>query len=329
MPVTTPTKELIVVRRLARSDLGLFAAHREEVRSKQRAININAGIARQLFSAAAFDSESVTLQCTCTYRGTVVRAPRLLGKSHKNWRLGGPRIEGEIFRDVAVDDFVLLRSVEGNDGSSPIAIGFVTASHDSVKHHGLAGLVSDSLETGMALFRADADGFDDYLPLCPREYIAVRSLAESDLGLFTEHREGLYGRQRAFNINTSIAREMIDPSVYERRGENYQVVCRFGTRESRGTRPLKKVGKNWRLGGPKMDGKEFARLDAKDFLLIRSFQWNDGSQPIALTLIGRKTQAMIHTGLVTFLTDRLHNSMTIVADSDPAFAQLAKYCPGS
>ena len=57
-----PQNEVIVVRSLTDSDLGLFAAHRPTTASKQRAININATIAQQLLASELIDREEAHVE---------------------------------------------------------------------------------------------------------------------------------------------------------------------------------------------------------------------------------------------------------------------------
>lgn len=152
-------RELIVVRSLTDSDLGIFAAHRAAARSKQRAININAPIARRMLSAQAFEQGGVTLDCYCSYRGTGDHAQRYFGKVGKNWRFGGNKIEGEPFGSLDSKDFVLIRTVAGNDGSQPVHVSFVGRAHDRVAHAGIAAIVQSSLEQSMVAYDEGTENF--------------------------------------------------------------------------------------------------------------------------------------------------------------------------
>ena len=161
--------EIIIVRSLTESDLGLFAAHRRATRSKQRAININSSIARKLLSLTLYKRGKVNLNCICVFEDAVVREVRRFGKTHKNWRLGGKKIEGEIFARLDSKDFVLIRSVIGNNGSYPVTITFVSRHTDRVLHAGLAAIVGRKLTNSMMVYEEGVDGFDSIADHCPSQ----------------------------------------------------------------------------------------------------------------------------------------------------------------
>ncbi len=158
--------ELIVVRSLTESDLGIFAAHRAFATSKQRAININSSIARQLLSTPLFEQGGGQIDCICIFGSTRIEGPRHFGKIHKNWRLGGPKIEGKAFADLDSKDFVLLRSVAANDGTHPITITFVSRKTDRVVHAGLVAIVEKVLDRSMVSYDEGTPGFNDLARYC-------------------------------------------------------------------------------------------------------------------------------------------------------------------
>lgn len=159
--------EIIVVRSLAGSDLGLFAAHRSNARSKQRAININAPVAQALLDDAGFQAGGATLQCTCLFGDICVKGPRLLSKVHKNWRLGGSKIEGAEFGQLDARDFALIRSPRHNDGSKPVTIAFYSRNSDRVVHAGIAAIVERHLNRSTAMFDEGSDAFVGLSRYCP------------------------------------------------------------------------------------------------------------------------------------------------------------------
>ncbi len=165
--MSNESPEVIIVRSLAESDLGLFAAHRKAARSKQRAININSSIARKFLSPAVYKLGKTKLNCICVFGDTVVREARRFGKTHKNWRLGGKKIEGEIFATLDSKDFALIRSVAGNDGSYPVTITFVSRHTNRVVHAGLAAVVERKLTDSMTIFEEGVDGFGSIAEHCP------------------------------------------------------------------------------------------------------------------------------------------------------------------
>ncbi len=158
--------EVIIVRSLTESDLGLFAAHRECSRSKQRAININASVAKVLVSEDVFNSGGCEFDCACRLGNVAVRGRRWLGKIHKNWRLGGKKIEGEAFSHLDSKDFVLIRSAIGNDGKLPVDVTFICKKTDRVVHAGIAAIVESHLKDSMAVYRNDEMGFNDLIAFC-------------------------------------------------------------------------------------------------------------------------------------------------------------------
>lgn len=129
-----PEQEIICIRALTSSDLGWFAVHRPTTASKQRAVNINADIAARLLSSRAFEAGGVELSCKCLYPGAEHKEKRRLWKVGKNWRLGGPKLEGEAFQEVREGDFLLLRSPLRNDGDKEISFSFISAAVDPETH---------------------------------------------------------------------------------------------------------------------------------------------------------------------------------------------------
>jgi hypothetical protein len=325
--VSEHPKELIVVRQLVSSDLGLFDAQRSRVRSKQRALNINAVIAARMLSPAILAAGTATIECTCVYRGRIIREPRKLKKTHKNWRLGGKKITGEEFAGLRPGDFAVIRCSEGNDGGTPLAMSFVSQAHDSLEHSGLAKILVQKLTDGMAVFDGGTEDFTAFMHLCPRELIVIRSLAESDLGVFSAHRPAVASKQRAFNINARIVRQMLSPPVFDAGGADFDCPCAFKSRSTTEMRPLKKSSKNWRLGGAKFEWPEFKELGCKDFLLIRSVEWNDGKYPLALSFVTKKNQRVAHAGLADKAS--FTHSMAAIVVGTPLAGLVAKYCPGS
>ena len=160
------TPEIIVVRSLVESDLGLFAAHRAAAKSKQRALNVNADIARLLLSKEAFDAGGANLNCVCAYGDVLVRGSRRLGKSSKNWRLGGHKIEGKVFAELDCKDLALIRTRAGNDGTQSVTIVFISKARDRVVHAGLAAILERQLDGSMAAFEEGDTEFDDLAIHC-------------------------------------------------------------------------------------------------------------------------------------------------------------------
>lgn len=157
-----------MVRSLADSDLGLFGAHRSALKSKQRALNINASVASMLVSQDIYKAK-ITTKYTCEiffndYHETSTRS---IGKSGKNWRLGGNKIDDKNFSVLDSRDFALIRSIENNDGTHPIEIVFISKVQQSKTHKKIVRLVEPTIKGSMALYREDSAGFSDLAEMFP------------------------------------------------------------------------------------------------------------------------------------------------------------------
>ncbi|MGN6569215.1 MAG: DNA double-strand break repair nuclease NurA [Flavipsychrobacter sp.] len=159
-------KEVIIVRSLTDSDLGIFAAQRPNVISKQRALNINANIAKRLFKLG-LNGKGIQFDCRIIYKDIIVDSRRHFGKSGKNWRLGGKKINGNEFGDIDSKDFALIRSVEHNDGSHPIDILFISRSKNPAKHAQIVKLIESTLKNSMIVFLEGSFGFNELAILFP------------------------------------------------------------------------------------------------------------------------------------------------------------------
>ena len=164
---STFRKEIIIVRSLTTSDLGLFAALRFTATSKQRAMNINASMADRLFSLEILNRGEAYLDCRIIFGEYTDDGRRHFGKSHKNWRLGGNKIEGDEFASLDSRDFALIRSVEKNDGSAPLTILFISRKEQRLKHAAIVRLVESTIRDSMAVFEAETAGFRDLAIMFP------------------------------------------------------------------------------------------------------------------------------------------------------------------
>jgi len=162
-----PDNELIIVRSLTDSDLGLFAAHRKNVRSKQRAFNINADNAQRLLSKEIFEGAGRHMPCCIHFGETKIESERHIGKVGKNWRLGGYKIPGVEFINLDSKDFALIRSVANNDGSSVITILLLSRTLERQKHAEVVRLVELVMKRSMALFMEGSAGFPELAALFP------------------------------------------------------------------------------------------------------------------------------------------------------------------
>lgn len=159
--------ELIIVRSLTDSDLGLFSVHRPNVRSKQRAFNINADNAQRLLSREIFDGAGRRIPCCVHFGDIKIESERHIGKVGKNWRLGGYKIPGADFINLDSKDFALIRSVANNDGNSVITILLLSKTCERQKHAEVVRLVELVMKRSMALFMEGSAGFPELAALFP------------------------------------------------------------------------------------------------------------------------------------------------------------------
>lgn len=158
------------------------------------------------------------------------------------------------------------------------------------------------------------------------EIIVVRSLTESDLGLFAAHRAAATSKQRAIQMNVPVVRRLLSDEAFARGEVELSSTCAFGDTVNHDDRWLGKTGKNWRLGGNQIKGEVFAQLDCKDFLLLRSKAGNNGDTPITITFISRSTDRLLHAGLVAIVEKTLSSSMSVFEEADALFSSIARYC---
>lgn len=159
------------------------------------------------------------------------------------------------------------------------------------------------------------------------EVIVVRSLAESDLGIFSAHRVHATSKQRAIALTTPVARVLLSPRLYAAKGSRMDVICVYGLSGIRELRHIGKVGKNWRLGGRKIEAGACAFLDGKDFVLLRTVKQNDGDLPLLMTFVGRQRERLLHAGIVASLEGRFTDSTAILEQGTDAFEALADAFP--
>jgi hypothetical protein len=159
------------------------------------------------------------------------------------------------------------------------------------------------------------------------EIIVVRSLAESDLGIFSMHRLSATSKQRAIALTTPVARRLLSERLFAIGGDDLDLICVYGGYGNRELRNIGKVGKNWRLGGRKITANACAFLDSKDFVLLRSVAGNDGNYPILMTFIGRQRERLLHAGVVASLAQGFRDSVAVVSSGSDSFAALSAAFP--
>ncbi|SRR5579883_29664 len=155
------------------------------------------------------------------------------------------------------------------------------------------------------------------------EIILIRSLTDSDLGIFAAHRASASSKQRAININAPVAQRLLSPAAYAVGGAMLDCIISFGELQERSARILSKVHKNWRLGGNKIEGLAFAQLDSADFMLLRSPEHNDGTAPVSINFIARTTNPALHAKISGLVAYRLAGSMTVYDENDADYATIS------
>ncbi len=158
------------------------------------------------------------------------------------------------------------------------------------------------------------------------EIIIVRSLTNSDLGIFAAHRVSATSKQRAININAPAAERLLTPRLYREGGTQLDCIVSFQNVQQRSTRDFSKVHKNWRLGGNKLEGGKYAQIDSADFLLLRSSEHNDGTLPVSIRFVSRATDKELHARIVGLVAYRLTGSVTVYTENDADFALFAAAC---
>lgn len=159
------------------------------------------------------------------------------------------------------------------------------------------------------------------------EIIIARSLAESDLGIFSMHRLSARSKQRAIALTTPVARRLLSERLFLAGGDDLEFICVYGGYGNRELRNIGKVGKNWRLGGRKITANACAFLDSKDFVLLRSVAGNDCDHPILMTFVGRQRERLLHAGIVASLADDFRDSVAVATAGSEAFKALSAAFP--
>lgn len=160
-----PTQKFLLVRLLAESDLGWFAALRAALnelgKGRQRAIQVNGRIISQVLTPEQVDAKEVQLQATCRLTGTTT--VRVLNKSAKNWRIGGDAAVGDAFKAAQEDDILLGVLEQGGPEPLPFEWQVVMKAADRALHARVMARCTADLKDGMACFAADTVAYDDLL----------------------------------------------------------------------------------------------------------------------------------------------------------------------
>lgn len=153
--------------------------------------------------------------------------------------------------------------------------------------------------------------------LVRRRGLFLRQLTESDLGLFAACRPHVASKQRAININAPVA-EAILPRDARRRGEAI-LATRYGRNGGIIERPLKLTQKNWRLGGPKIEGAKFGSLSADDWFIAQYEVGVDSEISLVWQTIGKAEQPDLWKHVEQLFGQRLINGMTHLSETHPDY----------
>lgn len=158
MPNESPARDrrVIVVRELATSDLGWFAAKRPFIKSKQRAININARVMELLVGPT---EEGFLVTATCTHPRARHTEERALGRVHKNWRLGGRQVVGDVFAQVAEGDLFVASVTLKHGRPTAILWTVVMGEAEPAAFARTARVVRQITADRMAVLEEGSEGF--------------------------------------------------------------------------------------------------------------------------------------------------------------------------
>ena len=131
----------------------------------------------------------------------------------------------------------------------------------------------------------------------PAQFVVAKRLVKSDLGWFAEPRFlGRAGeaKQRAIAFNATLVHEILYPGEQET-GVSIPVRRQCRLAEDR-PRPLSRSGKNWRLGGDKVEG-EYLGLTEEEIAFYDALAENES----AVQVLGSPTLKVIAQELVSSL----------------------------
>ena len=104
-------------------------------------------------------------------------------------------------------------------------------------------------------------------------------------------------------------------------------ICVFGEAVVREVSRFARTSRNWRLGGEKIEGENFATLDSEDFALIRSAVSNEGAFPVTITFVSCHASPVLHGDLTAIVEGKLADGMTVYEEGVDGFDPIAKHCP--
>lgn len=158
-----------------------------------------------------------------------------------------------------------------------------------------------------------------------KEVMLLRQLSSSDLGWFAELRDrGLVAsKQRAINFNASIIAEILPTDVVGRGEVIISAKCVHPSAPAEENRILKKVGKNWRLGGKKVKGDVFLKIKPGDFFLAHLRIPSEPPFEMEWTVIAQDLDQETHQQMATRFGSRLSGRMTFLHGDDADAIELS------
>jgi hypothetical protein len=148
----------------------------------------------------------------------------------------------------------------------------------------------------------------------------IRRLTAADLGLFATHQARIKSRQRALAINAFIADQML--SRDQRKGRKAEAVCFAGSDATPTTRPIKLSDKNWRLGGPRIEGDEYASLNERDFFCGLYEVSLEHEIEITWQTIAKDDSPELYANIDRVIGGRFVDNGIHLAESDPDFDEV-------
>jgi hypothetical protein len=121
---------------------------------------------------------------------------------------------------------------------------------------------------------------------------------------------------------------MLSPQTLAHGSCTLECKCKFRSTLDRSPRHFGKVGKNWRLGGKKLEGADFGLIDSKDFVLIRTKAANDGTYPISVAFISRNSDTPAdHENVVSIVRASMDQSMAVLEEGTEEYKRIVRLVP--
>lgn len=158
--------------------------------------------------------------------------------------------------------------------------------------------------------------------------IVVRRLTKSDLGLFLVQRPRLQSKQRAININSRVAESMLSDEEYTA-GQTMILAQRVDLPSSKPEhRPIRKTGKNWRLGGPGIPDADLAEVETGDLFVGNWQRTSTGQGVLKWSVVKAGQSPDKYKALSDLIDHQLIDGMTFVGQKDKAYTEVCELLAG-